>query len=543
MRFLTMFISLLLLSMLMVPMLAFAAEKPINLFLNGKQLSANVAPKIVEGNTVVPVRIIAESLGSKVDWEEKSGKVTVDKDKVNIQLFINKQEVIVNKKKYQLEVAPAIMEGSTMLPLRFVSEQLGVKVIWDDLTRSVFLFDSEQDANSSAVSPAQPNEGQAGAADKTKVPSKPADNSNGKGTDKTTDKSTDKASDKITDKPIDKTTDKPIDKSDGATELPVKEAAVKPGEKPVTEAQPGKQNPAASDKNSELTTTLSSISMDGDQFIVKTSGTKVTPNLISSNEGNRITIDFPNSKLDPALKLGANGEGIIKQNNQAVSQIRYLLFSKDSSIVRIIIDLSKKSAFKPATASTAAQFVWAIIPAKDRYRVVIDPGHGGKDTGAISVTKRLEKDFVLALGTKIHALLEKEPKIEAFITRKDDTFVELADRAAFANDRDADLFISVHGNSAGKETVRGVETYYYTDQSLDFANLMHKHMLKSTGFTDRKVKQSGFYVVKNTNMPSLLLEVGFLSNQTEENAMFQDAFQNQVAASIVTAIKQQLNID
>ncbi|NOU97507.1 AMIN domain-containing protein [Paenibacillus sp. LMG 31456] len=522
MRVLTTFISLLFLSLLLIPMLAFAAEQPISLFLNGKQLSANVAPKIVAGNTIVPVRIIAESLGSKVSWEEKSGKVTVDKDEVNIQLFINKQDVIVNKKRYQLETAPSIMDGSTMLPLRFVSEQLGVKVIWDELTHSVFLFDSEQN-----------DEGQVGTGNQTKVPVKPADNSNGKGTDKSTD----------TDKSTAKVTETVPGKTDSSAQLPTKEGAAKPSEKPITEAQPGKQNPSAADKNLELFTTLSSIAVDGDQFIVKTSGAKATPNMTYTADTNRIIIDFPNSKLDPALKLGTNGEGIIKGNNQSVSQIRYLLFSKDSSIVRIIIDLSKKAAFKPVTTSTSNQFIWALIPAKDRYRVVIDPGHGGKDSGTISAIKRLEKDFVLAMGTKILALLEKEPKIEAFITRKDDTFIELADRAAFANDRDADLFVSVHGNSAGKETVRGVETYYYTEQSLEFANVMHKQMLKSTGFTDRKVKQSGFYVVKNTNMPSLLLEVGFLSNQAEENTMFQDAFQNQVAASIVTAIKQQLNID
>lgn len=72
---------------------------------------------------------------------------------------------------------------------------------------------------------------------------------------------------------------------------------------------------------------------------------------------------------------------------------------------------------------------------------------------------------------------------------------------------------------------------------------MHKSIVEATGFTDRKVKQERFYVIRNTTMPSVLLEIGFLSNPAEEALMYQDAFQNRVAESIVAAIKKQLNLD
>ncbi|TDF99390.1 N-acetylmuramoyl-L-alanine amidase family protein [Paenibacillus piri] len=589
MRILTTMIFMLLVSLLAVPLMAFAAEQPIHLFLNGKALAAEVAPKIVQGNTVVPVRVIAESLGSKVQWEEKSRKVTVAKDDINIQLFINKQEVTVNNKRFQLETAPAIMDGSTMLPLRFVSEQFGVKVTWDEPTRSVFLFQetdmSDDEADLAAELEGEAVDGKAAASDKEGRPvdGKPAaDKDQGKAGDKSGDKEPAKTSDKTADKDAGNTTNKTTDKDAGKTadkpgaagaaplpgdaagkDKPCDKNAVsgqqppagQPGQgqqgqlgQPVQSGQavqPGQTNPnsPANCKAAEAATTVQSIVLDGDQLIVKASGAKAVPNVSYTDEPKRIVIEIPDAQLDPALKLGANGEGVSKDKSQTVSQIRYLLFSKESTNVRIIIDLSKKIDLKPSNASSPTQLVWSLIAPKDRYRVVIDPGHGGKDTGAISITKRLEKDFVLALSTKVHKLLEKEPKIEALLTRKDDTFVELSDRADYANDRQADLFVAIHGNSAGKETVRGVETYYYTEQSASFAALMHKQLLKSTGFPDRKVKQSGFYVVKNTTMPSLLLEVGFLSNQTDESTMFQDAFQNQVAASIVAAIKQQLNID
>jgi N-acetylmuramoyl-L-alanine amidase len=515
MRFLTALISMLLLTMLLSPIMSFAAVQPlpIQLFLNGKQLSTEVAPRIVNNNTVVPIRIIAESLGSKVQWEEKSRKVTVDKEGTNIQLIIDKLDVIVNNKPYQLEAAPSIIDGNTMLPLRFVSEQLGVKVTWDDLTRSVFMLKEDSDIKVAVVNPKSTDDTKA---DISPNPGKV-----------------------VVDKTADSTKDKP-------SVAPVVEPITqKPGEKTAAfPNQPAQiSNLEVVDKVASAPTTISSIAVEADQFIIRTSGGKSLPNVDLTSDSSRIIIDIPNGQLDPALKLSANGEGSVKENSDSFKQIRYLLFSKESSIVRIIIDLTNKVDFKPSTSNSPNQLAWTIRPAKERFKVVIDPGHGGKDTGAISVVNRREKDFVLALGTKVYNLLAKEPKIEAYITRKDDTFVELPDRVTIANEMKADLFVSIHGNSASKEDIDGSETYYYTDQSLPFAKLMHQQLLKSTGFPDRKVKQSGFHVIKNTTMPSLLLEVGFLSNKTEENAMFQEGFQNQVAAGIVAGIKQQLKID
>lgn len=371
-----------------------------------------------------------------------------------------------------------------------------------------------------------------------KQPTTPTEN-------KSNDKPAEKPSVADTGKNTDKATDKP-DKDKNSTSTPGKDTGstvTSPNKNETAGDQQPSQQTKPGDKGKEPVTTIRSISLEGDQFVVKTSGAESKPNVSMLSEPNRIVIDIPYGQLDPSLKLNDKGEGMIKGNQNNISQIRYLLFSKESSIVRIIIDLSKKVDFKLSSAKTPNQMVWTLSPAKEQFKVVIDPGHGGKDTGAVSVTKRYEKDFVLSLSTKVYKLLEKESRIEPVMTRKDDTFVELADRASFANEMKADLFVAIHGNSAGKESVEGVETYYYTDQSLPFAKIMHEQLLKSTQFPDRKVKQNNFYVVKNTTMPSLLLEIGFLTNRSEDAAMFQDAFQDQVAASIVAAIKQQLNID
>ena len=103
------------------------------------------------------------------------------------------------------------------------------------------------------------------------------------------------------------------------------------------------------------------------------------------------------------------------------------------------------------------------------------------------------------------------------------------------------LFLSIHGNSA-KATVSGTETYYNRPESLAFANVIHKYAVPATGFTDRKVRQADF--VSSPKPPCLLflLEVGYLSNKNDESAMYKEAFQDKLAASLVAAIKEYLNL-
>ncbi|TVY11706.1 AMIN domain-containing protein [Paenibacillus cremeus] len=492
MKVITAWLTLLLVSLLMLPTLALAAVPQIQLFMNGKPLLTEVAPQIVNNTTIVPVRVIAESVGSKVTWDSKAKKVTVDKDSTSIQLFIDKTSAMVNNKSYTLEAAPSIINGNTMLPLRFVSEQLGVKVTWDEITKSVFLYNTIDAASDQPASIFRPEEtvkaGDPAAGDKKPTDQQPA-----------------------------------------------------PGQS--TSAQPSVQPPVT-----PATTIVQGILLKGDTVSIKLSDkATIKPNSFQLSGPERIIVDLPNVKLDPlmAAKLNAQGEAALPDKSDQVSQIRYSLFSKEPSIVRIVIDLPRKSDLKLTDAQQTGEITLKLSPAtsKGKFKVVIDPGHGGKDTGAISITKRNEKDFVLSLGKKVVALLQKEPMIEPIMTRSDDTFIELADRAAMANEAGADLFVSIHANSAPGETARGAETYYYTEQSQDFAALMHKYLIDGTGFPDRKVKQDRFYVIKNTTMPSVLLEIGFLTNHIDEAAMYQDAFQNQVAASLVAAIKKQLNID
>ncbi|MEQ2525801.1 N-acetylmuramoyl-L-alanine amidase [Robertmurraya yapensis] len=174
------------------------------------------------------------------------------------------------------------------------------------------------------------------------------------------------------------------------------------------------------------------------------------------------------------------------------------------------------------------------------FKVVIDPGHGGTDVGATGASGKHEKDFTLSLSKKVKKLLEQEPRIQVYMTRADDRFIsqESRYRPKYANNIDADLFISIHGNTFSDPEVSGAETFYYHKNSRHFAEIIQQHIVEATGFKDRGIMKKDLFVVKDTKMPAALLEIGYLTNPQDESKMWTDDFQNRVAASIVEGIKE-----
>jgi N-acetylmuramoyl-L-alanine amidase len=127
------------------------------------------------------------------------------------------------------------------------------------------------------------------------------------------------------------------------------------------------------------------------------------------------------------------------------------------------------------------------------------------------------------------------------LTRQGDTYPTLSDRYNLANSLGADLFVSVHANSYTSAT-NGTETYYTRPESKDFANLMHALLVQATRLKDNGVRQKSLAVTRETKMPAILLESGYLSNKIDEPQLWTDDFQNRVAQAIATGIKQQLKL-
>ncbi|MBY9081189.1 N-acetylmuramoyl-L-alanine amidase [Paenibacillus sp. HN-1] len=173
--------------------------------------------------------------------------------------------------------------------------------------------------------------------------------------------------------------------------------------------------------------------------------------------------------------------------------------------------------------------------------VVIDAGHGGKDTGAIGATGKLEKDFNLTMVLKVRDLL-KSKDIKVILTRDTDVFIELTDRAKTANKAKADAFLSIHANALSA-TSTGTETLYTKDMDVPFAQSIHNSIMGVTGFSDRKCKYQNLSVCRNTKMPATLIEPGFLTNPDEESKLFDQAWQDKLAEALARGICEYLGVD
>ena len=218
--------------------------------------------------------------------------------------------------------------------------------------------------------------------------------------------------------------------------------------------------------------------------------------------------------------------------------------------------------------------------------VVIDAGHGGKDPGAIGGNKTQEKDVVLSVALKLGELIKTNfPEVKVIYTRSTDVFVGLAKRAKIANDAGADLFISLHSNSAANKNAKGVESWVlglhktkaalevakfenssilmeddhdqtyqdfdpndpdayialslrqnaFLDQSIKFADLIQKECVGDLKRYNRGVKQAGFMVLYRATMPAVLVELGFLSNPDDEKFLASKDGQQKLAKEIFDA--------
>lgn len=315
----------------------------------------------------------------------------------------------------------------------------------------------------------------------------------------------------------------------------------------------------------------------------------------------RIYVDITGTKL--ALESKAP----INVPDGSVKQVRVGQFTEDTVRVvldltslrahdafllpepfRVVLDIHEQKASRPT--ATAVKSKVSIAPAASVKsskpqavgirKVVLDPGHGGKDPGAIGVGGVAEKDVVLSVAKKLADKLKRDMGIKVVLTRTDDRFIPLEERTAIANAEQADLFISLHMNASPNGDAKGVETYYL-DNTTDEASIQlaarenstsrknvsdlqfilsdmtqnmkledsvalahrlqgslvatmggHLHDIKDLG-----VKRALFYVLVGARMPSVLLEMFFITNRNEGQAMSRSKFQDAVADALYDGIQ------
>jgi N-acetylmuramoyl-L-alanine amidase len=168
--------------------------------------------------------------------------------------------------------------------------------------------------------------------------------------------------------------------------------------------------------------------------------------------------------------------------------------------------------------------------------VVIDAGHGGKDPGAIGRDELQEKEIILDISQQINKILETKG-IGVLMTRSNDNFISLEGRTDMANKANADLFVSIHANSINlsRPDVNGLQTYFYKNGK-EFADTVHRNILRSVNTQDRGVHKARFYVLRHSDMPSILVEVGYVTGADDAVKLRDSRYRRQMAEAIANGI-------
>lgn len=443
------------------------------IILDGEEIklppSAQVS--IINNSVMVPIRVVAENLNFKVNWDQKIKRVKIQNNIDTLTLTVNKKEALINDKSSLLDVSPRNLNNTVVVPLRFISENMGLAVKWDNKNKIVTLTSTIPAADT---------------------------------------------------------------------------------------------NVSNEETYEESVKHVNDMYFVNNQLVVSLDG-EVKPSITTLANPQRIVVDIPNATFASSFSNPASIGTIGKLDvggYSSVSEVRYSLFSRDPEVVRIVIVADDEIPFEFQTEMESNTLVVDVTEADEnstsvplpvpvppvdnsgRKTVVIDPGHGGSDPGTIGITNTHEKDFTLAVSLKVEALLQSEPEINVIMTRDEDVYPTRTERVALANQLKADIFVSIHGNSVlASPQASGTETYYYQrSSSKDLAKVIHKHLVKALGFKDRGVKEGNYQVIRETTMPAALLEIGFLSNLAEEEALFTEAVQDKAAQAIVEGIKEYLGV-
>ncbi len=338
-------------------------------------------------------------------------------------------------------------------------------------------------------------------------------------------------------------------------------------------------------------------------------------NVYVLNQPNRVMIDMSGVSFDLAPGLGHETSGLVNSYRYGVvdegkSRIvidtaspvliskSYVVPAKGKKPAHIVVDLLETSqdAFDAAYAKDHPEIQTATITpaaaapapiANIKKTIVIDPGHGGIDSGASSPTKTREKDVVLAYGLALRDTLEKTANYNVVMTRNDDTFVPLEGRVKIARDNKADLFIAIHADTVGgpllrNTSVRGATVYTVSDKATDaeaealaqkenradiiagidlgtankqvadilinlaqresknqamfFAKKSVTELKQVTEMTGKPIRSAAFVVLKAPDVPSVLIELGYLSSQQDEKLLLSTEWRARMAQAMTNAI-------
>jgi len=238
----------------------------------------------------------------------------------------------------------------------------------------------------------------------------------------------------------------------------------------------------------------------------------------------RLAIDIENAVFVPVKEE-------VRLEHPSIVSVRAAQFTAQPPVARVVITLKRKMNYFVSRSPVGLVIDVNTQAALRRHVVAIDPGHGGRDPGAIGPSGLREADVVLDIARRVRELLERDG-VRVVLTREDDATVELTDRPRMAREAGASIYVSIHANAHGRAAANGSETYYLTPQSLALAQMIQDELGIVLGLPSRGIKTANFLVLRDSGVPSVLVETAFISNAEDETRLRDAAFRQRLAQAI-----------
>ena len=507
---------------------AFAAQVK----LNGQEVPMAVPPYVLDSRIVVPVRFLAEHVGADVKWDQAAQRVVITTLKKEIELWIGQNRMLVNGQEITLDNGSipriAVFENGemrTMVPLRAIGEALGFTVGYEAASRTGTLTPAE--VSDSPAAPGQPS-----------YPGSPAGNS-------------------IEKAEVMVYNGKVVLRLSGIGQKKVKVSALEQPNRIIFDVEgavfiPGKWEflPISYDNINKIRVAQFQGNGDGKEAISRVvfevSKIGNLSELQYFFEDNSLQIDI---RAIEAMAEGRRQADVAdktapdKKNNEGSVNPS----PTDPTGPQLVEDWRDTLERRISQAKLLPLPGGAEISEQNKYvHILIDPGHGGRDSGTISAGQKMEKDYALAASLKLKEDLQAMGYV-VYMTRETDTYPDLMTRANMANSLKVDIFISMHANSADpNRAANGIETWYsgvgkvgeYASLEKKLAAKVNKTLINATSAIDRGVKTAKHVVTANSKMTAILVEAGFLSNPVEEALLFTDNYRSVIARAVAVGVNE-----
>ncbi len=469
---------------------------------NGKYVKTPLEPIIMNDRALVPVREVFEAMGAEVGYSGATREITISSADIYILLKIGSDKVFVNGSRLTIPdgVVPMLIakmgeSAKTMVPVRFVSESLGMNVYFDGQNGEIKINNPAQDFYEEMPSPT------------------------------------------------------PKAYTSTITSVSVKEIKNGLGIAVKFDKKPENVGKAVYVESSQVVY----VDVDGADCkagnISATGQSLVKSVRLGKHDGyTRIAVDTSDAE---SFKRSLSADGklltieILGENEQTGETPKPSSSPKPSATPGLSDDITNTPSPTPTPTPKPTPTPEAHITGEKI--VVIDAGHGGSDPGASYThdgVKYVEKEINLAVAQKVSDIL-KDNGIRVEMTRSGDTYPTLTDRSDFANKLGASMFVSIHSNAAAEYSeASGIEVYYsetnnedrYGVKSKTLATDIYKNMIKNTGAKARGVKTAQHVVTRTSEMPAVLIELGFLTNIEEAKNLLDDSYRDLLASAIAAGV-------